>query len=401
MTVQSNVQTTIAYKAETVFGTAPIATGAQLVRRVSSALAINKDSFASNEVRSDLQVADMRHGARSVRGSIDGELSTATYDDWLEALLRGTWTAGVTAAPADFATGVTIATTGTTSTLTFAGTGSLITKGFKVGDIVRATGLTTTANNNVNLRIVALTATVMTVFPAITASASQASGWAVAVQGKKLLNGLVERSFTLEQAMASAGVFEQFNGLRVNGATFGVQPNGIASVSWDFLGQKGTIPGSQYFTTPTGETTTGVLSGVDGALRLNGEEQAVITGLQLNFSNNCSLTPVIGSVISPSIFYGRQVVTGTVSAYVEDADLLNAFLNETEVDLVAVLQASGAAPQSFLSFNMQRVKLNGAQKTIGPDGGVIAQFPFQALLKSGGATTINDQATIAIQRSNP
>lgn len=401
MAVQPNVETTVAYKAETVFGTPPSASSAQFIRRVSTNLALNKDVFASNEVRSDLQVADVRHGGRSARGSIDGELSVQTYDDWLEALLRGTWTAGVSVSPADFATGVTVATSGATSTLTFAGAGSLLTKGFKVGDIVRATGLTTAANNNKNLRITALTATVMTVFPAIAAQAQQATGWAVSVAGRKLTNGVVARSFTIEQAMPGAATFERFTGMRVNGATIGVQPNGIASVSWDFLGQNGTVSGTQYFTSPTAETTTGVLSGVDGALRLNGEEQAVVTSMQINVTNNCSLTPVIGSVISPSIFYGRQVVTGTISAYIEDANLINAFINETEVDLVAVLQASGAAPQDFLAFNMQRVKLNGAQKTVGPDGGVIAQFPFQALLKAGGAGTAYDTTTLTIQRSNP
>jgi hypothetical protein len=109
---------------------------------------------------------------------------------------------------------------------------------------------------------------------------------------------------------------------------------------------------------------------------------------------------VIGSVVVPDIFYGSMVCTGSVSAYIENADLLNAFLNETEVDLVAQLQASGTAPQDFLAINMQRVKLSGATKTIGPDGGVIAQFPFQALLKTGGAGTAFDNSTLTIQRSN-
>lgn len=400
MGVQANVQTTIAYKAETTFGTAPTATGAQLLRRVSSSLAPIKDTFASNEVRSDYQVNDVRHGMRSVRGNIEGELSTQTYDDWLEAMLRGTWTAGVSTSPTDFATGVTIATSGTTSTLTFAGAGSLLTKGFKLGDIVRATGLTQTANNGKNVRIVALTATVMTVYPALTAQAQQATGWTVAVAGRKLTQGTQKRSFTIEQALADASLWERYTGVRVNGAAFNVQPNGMSTVSWELMGQNFAMgTASAYFTSPTAETTTGVLSGVDGFLRLDGEEQAVVTGLQLNFTNNMTMTPVIGATQAPDIFYGRMVVTGTVSAYLEDADLVNAFISESEIDLVATLEA-GTDPQDFLSFNMQRIKLTGAQKTIGPDGGVIAQFPFQALLKTGGTGTTFDTSTLVIQRSN-
>lgn len=403
MTVQSNVQTTIAYKAETVFGTAPTASGAQYLRRVSSNLAPVKDTFASNEVRSDYQVSDVRHGMRSARGTIEGELSTQTYDDFIEAALRGTWAAGVSTSPADFATGVTIATSGTTSTLTFAGAGSLLSKGFKVGDIVRTAGLTNAANNSAqcgNLRIVALTATVMTVYPALTAAAVQAAGWTVAVPGKKVSLGTQKRSFTIEQALADASLFERYSGVRVGGMTISAQPNGLANCSWELVGQNFNMANTGYFTSPTAETTTGIVSGVDGFLRLNGEEQGVVTGFQLNFTNNLSMTPVIGSTFGPDVFYGRMVCTGSVSAYLEDADLVNAFVNESEVDLVAVLEASGANPQEFLSFNMQRIKLTGASKTIGADGGVIAQFPFQALLKAGGSGTAYDQSTLVVHRSN-
>lgn len=409
MAVQSNVQTTIAYKAENTFGTAPTASGAQLLRRISTSLAPVKDTFASNEVRSDFQVNDVRHGMRSARGTIEGELSTQTYDDFLEAALRGTWTAGVSTTPTDFATGLTIADATVNgvacSLLTFAGAGSLYTIGFKVGDIIRTSGLTTGANNSANignLRIVGLpTNKTMQVFPRLTAAASQAAGWTVSVPGRKLTLGTIKRSFTIEQSLADATLWERYSGVRVGGMTLSAQPNGLATCSWELMGQNFTMGTSAaYFTSPTAETTTGVVSGVDGFLRLNGEEQGVVTGFQLNFTNNLSMQPVIGSTFGPDVFYGRMVCTGSVSAYLEDADLVNAFVNESEIDLVAVLEASGANPQDFLAFNMQRIKLTGAAKTIGADGGVIAQFPFQALLKAGGSGTAFDQSTLVVQRSN-
>lgn len=402
MAVQDNALATLAYKIESSFGVAPGATGAQYLRRVSANINPAKDSFSSNEVRSDGQIMDLRHGMRSAKGSISGELSTATYDDFLQASMRGTWAAGVSAAPADFATGVTIATSGTTSTLTFAGAGNLFTKGFRVGDIVRTTGFTLPANNSAtagNLRIVALTATVMTVFPALTAAAQQATGWAVAVAGNKLTVGTTKRSFTIEQSLPDATMFERFSGVRVGGFTISAPPNGMSTIDFDLMGTQFNIgTASAYFTTPTGETTTGILSGVDGGLRLNGEEQGVITALQMQLTNNLNMAPVIGSVFAPNVFYGKTVVTGSVSAYLEDADLVNAFVNESEVDLVAVLEASGTGAQDFLSFNMQRVKFTGASKQITGDGGVVAQFPFQALLKP--SANGYDQTTLTIQRSN-
>jgi hypothetical protein len=403
MTQQANVSTAINYKVESAFGQAATNTGGQALRRISSSLNLNKDSFASNEVRADMQVSDLRHGMRSVRGSIEGELSTQSYDDFIEAALRGTWAAGATASPTEFATGVTTAASGGTGTFTFAGASSLITRGFKVGDIVRATGLSQAANNNRNFRIVALTATVMTVFPAPTAATQQASGWAFAVAGRKVMNGLVERSFTIEQSYPDVDVSELFIGNRIGGMSINAQPNGMVTTSFEVMGLNGSVltaANAPYFAAPNAQQNTGILSAVNGALRLNGAEQAVVTGLSINMTNSLNMQPVIGSVVAPNIFYGRQIVTGQVSAFLDDELMLNAFYNETEMDIVAVMNAAGAPPEDFIAFNMQRVKFSVGNKTIGAEGGVIVQFNYQALLRSGGSGTAFDQATMAVQRSN-
>lgn len=404
MAVQTGVLTTFAFKEEATFGVPPGTTGAQYLRRVSCNLSTNKDTFASNEVRSDQQISDVRHGQKSARGTLEGEISCVTYDAFWAALLRGTWVTGVSAAPADFATGVTIAN-GTeasqkTSNITFAGAGDLIAKGFKVGDIVRFTGLNTAANNATNLRIVRLTATVMEVFPRITAQAQQATGWSVATAGRKLAMGNTQRSFTFERAMDEALTYETFSGVRVGGANINVQPNGLATVSFDLMGLGGTPGGSPYFSSPAAETVTPILSGVDGRVRLAGLERGIVTGVQINMTNNLSMPPVIGTTTAPQIFYGRMGCTGTVSVYVDSVDVINAFINEIETDLVVQLEANETVSKSFLTFNMQRIKFTGAQVQAGPDGGVIAQMPFQALYRTGGSGTVYDAGTLSMQRSN-
>lgn len=396
MAIQSAVRTRLLYKAESVFGTAPAASGAQALRRVSSSLGLAKDAFTSNEVRSDMQIADVRHGSRSVRGSVEGELSNATFDDWLAAVVRGAWVSGVSTSPTDFATGITPSNSGT---FTFAGAGSLITKGFKVGDIVRVTGVT--GNTNINFRITALTATVMTVSPKPTTQTQVASGWTVSVVGSKLLPGILTPSFTIEHQHPDLSISERFVGCRIGGASINLPPNGIGTVQWDIQGQDASVltgGSSPYFTNPTAETSTGVLTGVEGGIRLNATEQAIITGVQMNISNNLSTQPVVGATISPDIFYGRTVVTGQVSAFLADESLINVFVNESLVDLVVQANASGSAPQSFLAFNMQGIKFTGYSKTIGAEGGIIVQFPFQAVLANSVANA--DGASIVIQRSN-
>lgn len=90
MAIPSNVNVTLTYGAESTFGTQSAAAG-QLLRRVNSTLALGKDTINSNEVRPDQQVFDVRHGTRRVSGNITGELSKTTYDDFIAAVVRGTW----------------------------------------------------------------------------------------------------------------------------------------------------------------------------------------------------------------------------------------------------------------------------------------------------------------------
>lgn len=397
MSIQEQVGVLVTYAAESTFGTAPSGAGAsQRLRRVSSALNLTKDTFASNEVRPDQQIAVFRHGGRRAGGAIQGELSTLTYDDFLEALLRGTWVAGIAKSNTEF-TSATIAS----GVITFGG-GNPITEGFKVGDVVRFTNLSVTANNNVNTRITALTATTMTTTPALADNTADTS-FNVVVVGKKLAMGTTKRSFTIEQSYPDPDLCELFKGCRVAGASLQVPPTGVATINFEFQGQDAAVltgASAPYFTAATAAGVTDVLTGIDGSLRVGGQELAIVTGMDLQIAGNMSSSAVIGSNLVPNIFPGRLVVTGNVSFFLQDEVLISAFANETEVDIVVQLEASGAAPQEFIVLNMQRVKLGGAQKQIGADNGVMVQAPFQAILKSGGAGTAYDQSTLTIQRSN-
>lgn len=398
---QPAVNVQIAYAPETTFGTPALAGSSQFIRRVSSTLVVNKNAIASNEVRSDQQVFDVRHGVRQAGGALEGELSTGTYDDFMQAVMRGTWATGISASNTQL---TSVVANAAASNVVFTG-GDLLALGFKVGDVVRFTGMTQAANNNTNFRVTSIGGAnnrTMGVTPPPVDSASSTT-FTVVVPGRKLTNGTVQRSFTIEQRNPDISVSERFSGCRIGAMNVSLNPNSMATARFDVLGLDGTVlsGGSfPYFTSPTAETATGVLAGVSGSIRLAGVEQGIVTAA--DFSINCNLRadPVVGALTVPQIFYGRTVVTGSISAFLRDAALLNAFLNETETDFVVQLNGAGPQPQDFLCFSFQRVKLNGVSKTIGPDGGVIATFPFQALLRTGGAGQQADQSTLVIQRSN-
>jgi hypothetical protein len=408
MTIQNQVSTAVVSASEATFGVAAAtnAADAKIIRRVTASLNMGKDVYTSNEARPDQQVADVRHGTRRPAGSVEGELANTAYDDWLEALMRGTWTAGVAAATGDYTTVAGAQTSAATpsspsiGTLTWAA-GDPSAKGFRFGDVIRLTGTPGGNNDGVNFRIMGLGGSnnrTVTVTPAPVAFAATGIT-AFAVVGKKVSNGLLRRSFTLEQLYADIDVSEQFTGMRVGAGTFRLPPNGMATAGFSFMGRDGAIlegAGSPYYTAPTPAGSNKLLAGPSGSVRFGFAEQAVMTGLDIAVDNGLSADPVTGSVYVPDIFYGTQRFTGNVSFYLQDSSLLKVFYNELEVDLTAVLTTAAATPD-FLAFNMQRVKTTGVTKSIAAQGGVIVSCPYQALLASAGTGV--DGSTLTIQRS--
>ncbi len=397
MALEENVSVRVAYGIQTDISTVASAGGtSQVLRRVGSTLNGMKDTFSSNEVRADQQISDMRHGGRRCGGAISGELSTVTYDDlWLAVMRAASWTTGVALTQSDF-TGLTAS--GGVVTL---GSGNPSTLGLRIGDIIDLAGLSVTANND-RYRIAALTSTTFTPIKLSDGSAiadnTSDTSCSVTVVGKKVLMGTTKYAFTFEHSYPTIDVAEVFKHCRIGGAAIRVQPNGIATVDFEIMGRDfenlnaGSAP---YFTNTTPAGNTNILTGIDGGLRLGGVEQGVVSALDINISLNMNSAPVIGTPLVPDIHYGRTVVTGNVSYFLQDKALLDVFRSETEVDLVTTCRG---ADGSFLAFNMQRVKLGAAQKQIQTDGGVLVQAPFQALLKSAG--TGYDATTLTIQRSN-
>lgn len=389
----------VALKREVTYGTVPAAAGSQLLRRVQSTIDLTKDTYQSNEIRTDFQISDFRHGVRRVKGSLQGELSPKTYSDVLSAVLKRDFTAGVSVA----AMSITVAGTAPTFTLTRAA-GSFLTDGFKVGDVVRLTaGTFNVANLNKNLLITALTATVATVMTlngsSLVAEGPIASS-TMAVQGKKTYiptTGHTDVSYSIEHWFNDISQSEVFSGVKFDKATIDLPPTGMAKVSFDSLGQNIVTAASRYFTSPTAVPSTGVLAAVNGVLLVNGTVQAVVTGLNIVIDPTVSGDPVVGSNTVPTLFPGPVSVTGQFTAYFSDATLRDLFVNEAETSMTVTLTTDNTATADVIAFTLPRIKVGGASKNDGT-GGLVQTLPFQALINNAGGTgTASEQTTIVLQ----
>lgn len=95
MATGSDFARDIAYVPEVTFKTTPGSPTMKLLRFTGGFANMEKNSFASEEIRSDGQITDMRHGMRRVSADLGFELSYGAFDTWLEAALGGTWNTNV------------------------------------------------------------------------------------------------------------------------------------------------------------------------------------------------------------------------------------------------------------------------------------------------------------------
>lgn len=392
----------VAIKAETAYGTIPAASGAQLLRRVTSTVDLSKETYASNELRTDFQIADFRHGVRSVAGSLNGELSPGTYKDFFSYALKRDF-AAVTATTS---ASLTIAGTGPTYTVTRAA-GSWLTDGYKNGMVVRLTvGTLNAANLNKNLLIVDITsATAMTVIPlngvAMVAEGPIAS-CTITATGKSTFvptTGHTDKSFTLEHWFADVAQSERFLGCKISKVGLQLPPSGIATAAFEIMGQNVATGTAQYFTSPTAVTTSAPLAAVNGVLRVGGVTLASVTGLTIDIAPAYSGEAVVGSNSKPALFAGMVNVTGQMTVFFEDAVLRDVFFNETEIELIAAFTTDNTATADFITLAIPRIKLGGASKD-DVMAGIKATIPFQALLNTAGGTGVKtERTTLLIQDS--
>lgn len=390
------------------------------LRRVSSQLNPDIATFRSNEIQPDRQVHTFRHGTQQVRGTLRGELSPLTFKDFLAALQGGVWTAGASSS----VTGLTYAAPvhGTSRGTITRSSGSWITDGFKLYDVISLTGSTISANNARYMRITGESATVLTIgdigIAGATSNEDLAAGTdggsvTVAVVGQKVTSPdpsdtgsnnagvIADPSMDIEHYYSDINYYELYTGVKPTVARLGLTPNAISTIDFDWMGssfQNGS-GGGAYFTAPTAVTTSNSITGTSGVVRLGGVDVALITNLQMTINGGHTVDPVIGSVHIPFVFPGILDINGNMTLLLKDGTIFGDVINETPVDLEFWLTTGTAINSDFMNIHFHNVKLNSNTKDDGPKA-IIQNVNFQSIKEqSGGAATIYDNSTMVVQDS--
>lgn len=193
--------------------------------------------------------------------------------------------------------------------------------------------------------------------------------------------GTTPKYFTIEDYAADIDQARLFTGCSVSTMNVSLAPNQMVAATFGMVGKDMTISDtektvsaagvSEPFDAYSGSLKVADVDGIGGASALS-----VVTSVDFTVTNSFAPTFVVGSDSAPCLEFGRAEIEGTITAYFEDATLVNRFLNETE----SAIEVSVADPSAnTMTFLFPRVKFNAADVPVdGPTSRVIT-LPFVAL----------------------
>jgi hypothetical protein len=201
--------------------------------------------------------------------------------------------------------------------------------------------------------------------------------------------GTTPKFFSVEDYAADIDQARLFTGMAVSTMGVSLAPNQMVTTTFGMVGKDMTISGTQK--TQTAASGAAPFDSYSGDIAIgnvaSSSAVAIVTGLDFTLTNSFAPTFVIGDDSAPSLEYGRADIEGTLTAYFEDASLINRFLNETESELeVSVNDPTGLNAYTFL---FPRIKINSAD--VGVDGPTsrIINMSFVALYDATEGTNLS------------
>lgn len=305
------------YKKETTFGDGDLV-GATSMRLTSESLVAEKATETSKEIRSDRNISDVIEVGGSSGGSVDGELSLTTYDEFYEAALCGT-----PGATTNFSGSATF--TVTTNVIDAVGAFTDVV----VGQYIEIQGSAESVNNGWHL------VTVRTSDDEVTVSTDLAtSSDTVTIKGTSYRNGIEQQSFAFEKSFNDINVFEKFIGMRVGKMSVEATAKQIATLNFEFMGTSAEVGDTTFVSSPVAPTSSEVVNATTdmGCVQIDGAlSDTPIQKVSVAIDNKLRNQDAVCSKYAVGIGYGQMEVTGSLTAYFKNRGLLDVFFNHTSI----------------------------------------------------------------------
>jgi hypothetical protein len=358
----------------------------------------------SKEIRSDRMTADLIQVGAETTGGFQFELSAKEYDYLIEAALMGDWVdygAGANARGVQ-SVAVTASINSTTGVITASVAptgGDAWTPGvLPAGSWFRLTAPGDAADGAFLMvsKTVAVTGgTTITVDAStpIPGSGTRGAVSNVKISKSRLINGVKERSFSVERAFTDIAQFFQFTGQEVGKMSLDFKSGSITTGSFDFMGKASTRAGATVMPVNPNTLSSFTLD-VQNAIKGVGqiwENGAPLTGtfvksLSINLDNKLRGRDAISVFGNASIGNGTVEITGTMEVYLVDGTLYDKFINGTASSITIttrdfILSGGATVPGNGYVITLPKLKYNDAKVNAGgADQDAMVSLPFTAII---------------------
>ena len=317
MSLAESNRVRIAYAKETVFGDGVLSPSTTM-RLTSESLIAEKATETSKELRSDRNVSDVIEVGASTSGSIDGELSLTTYDEFYEAAL-----CGVPGATTNFSGSATF----TNSSSDIVATGAFVD--VVVGQYIEIQGAADASNNGWHLVVARASDDLVQVSSTLVDAADT-----VTIKGTSIKNGIEQTSFAFEKAFLDIDVYEKFVGMRTGKMSIDATAKQIATVNFEFMGTSAEVSDTEYVSSLGAPTSSEVVNATTdmGCVQVDGAvSDTPIQKISVSLDNKLRGQDAVCSKYAVGIGYGQMEVTGSLTAYFKNKGMLDIFLNHTSI----------------------------------------------------------------------
>jgi len=208
--------------------------------------------------------------------------------------------------------------------------------------------------------------------------------------------GVLRRSYTIERYFSDIAPadkpWHRFTGCEINALNLSVPTEGKVTGAFSFMGKDmslgdALITGASY----SASTTTDVIDSFTGTIEEGGQSIGIVTEITLALQNNLAAKPVVGSKTTLQHSIGRSNLTGQITAYFENAALLEKFVDEAYSSLKFTLADDAGNSYEFL---LPKIKYTGGVLNVSGEGPITLPLPFQAVRDDTEGTNIKITRTV-------
>ena len=302
---------TVFAKKESVFKTNPGGT-AETVNFVTESININNERINSATVRADTNVADAVRVGIGPGGALPTEIQYGNAADiFYDGLFRSTFSTDIGIS------GVTTISAANADN-SYNGSGGSEFANATVGQWIKVTGFTTTANNDwalvtskpSNAKIIVAGPTLQ----------DEVAGDAITMKGSVISNSTTDASYTIEKYYEDITQYLLYTGQRVGSCDVALGTKAIGTQNFSFVGAGlPTRAGSSGFSGANGAASTKFMNTVNNIKAIYIDRvKTTLDFTQFNFTitTNPEALPKLSSLEAADVSTGSIGVTGTIETYI-------------------------------------------------------------------------------------